>query len=73
MSIPHGLTLTRKEGECIIIGDPANPIGRLWVTKISCLPDGAPTKGKRCRITLDFPGLQIEREELARPAGEVSR
>lgn len=51
------LTLTRKEGEVIILGDPKNPMGTITVHSI---------KGDRARLSFDFPtSIAIHRKEIA--------
>jgi carbon storage regulator len=51
------LVITRKEGEEVVIGDPANPIGVIRIAAI---------KGDRVRIALDFPReIAVHRREIA--------
>lgn len=51
------LVITRREGEEVVIGDPANPIGVVRIASI---------KGERVRIAFDFPrSVQIHRREVA--------
>ncbi len=51
------LVITRREGEEVVIGDPANPIG---VVRIAAI------KGERVRVAFDFPrDVQIHRREVA--------
>lgn len=51
------LVITRREGEEVVIGDPANPIG---VVRIAAV------KGDRVRVAFDFPrSVQIHRREVA--------
>lgn len=52
------LALSRKEGERIIIGDPAKPLGTIKVVEIH---------GDQVRLGLEFPReVEIYREEIAR-------
>ena len=51
------LVLTRREGEDIVIGDPANPTARVRVVSI---------KGDRVRIAVDAPrAVEVHRAEVA--------
>lgn len=51
------LVITRKEGEEIVIGDPAAPLGIVRIASI---------KGDRVRIALDFPReVPVHRSEVA--------
>lgn len=51
------LVITRREGEEVVIGDPANPMGRVWVASI---------KGDRVRLAFDFPrSVDVHRREVA--------
>lgn len=51
------LVVTRKEGEEIVIGDPANPLGVIRIAGI---------KGDRVRVALEFPkDVMVLRRELA--------
>ncbi len=51
------LALTRRVGEEVIIGDPANPLGKIRVVEI---------QGDKVRLAFDFPReCQINRKELA--------
>ena len=51
------LVITRKEGEEIVIGDPAQPLGVVRIASI---------KGDRVRIALDFPReVPVHRREIA--------
>ncbi len=51
------LVVTRKEGEEIVIGDPANPLGVIRIAGI---------KGDRVRVALEFPkDIMVLRRELA--------
>ena len=51
------LVITRKEGEEIVIGDPANPLGVVRIASI---------KGDRVRVALDFPReVPVHRREVA--------
>jgi len=63
------LVITRREGEEVVIGDPANPQGVVRIASI---------KGDRVRIAFDFPReVEVHRREVAeqiavqRPAGVV--
>jgi carbon storage regulator len=51
------LVITRREGEEVVIGDPANPIGVVRIASI---------KGDRVRIAFDFPrAIDVHRREVA--------
>ena len=51
------LVITRKEGEEVVIGDPAKPLGVVRIASI---------KGDRVRIALDFPrDIPVHRREIA--------
>lgn len=51
------LALTRRVGEEVVIGDPAQPLGRIRVVEI---------QGDKVRLAFDFPReCQINRKELA--------
>ena len=51
------LVITRREGEEVVIGDPANPIGIVRIASI---------KGDRLRIAMDFPReIAVHRKEVA--------
>ena len=51
------LVITRREGEEVVIGDPAHPIGIVRIASI---------KGDRVRIALDFPrDIPVHRSEVA--------
>jgi carbon storage regulator CsrA len=51
------LALTRRVGEEIVIGDPANPLGVIRVVDVH---------GDKVRLSFDFPStVQINRRELA--------
>ncbi|MCC6680883.1 MAG: carbon storage regulator [Phycisphaeraceae bacterium] len=51
------LALTRRVGEEVVIGDPANPLGFIRVVEIH---------GDKVRLGFDFPRqTQINRRELA--------
>lgn len=50
------LVLTRKEGETIVIGDPAAPLGTIKVVDI---------RGDRVRLGIDFPrDVAVHRQEV---------
>lgn len=60
------LVITRREGDEVVIGDPANPIGVVRVAMI---------KGDRVRLAFSFPRqIQVHRSEIAEQikAGIVS-
>ena len=51
------LALTRKVGEEVVIGDPADPLGVIRVVDIH---------GDKVRLSFDFPReTQVNRRELA--------
>lgn len=51
------LVITRREGEEIVIGDPANPLGVVRIASI---------KGDRVRLALAFPReVEVHRREVA--------
>ncbi len=51
------LVITRREGEEVVIGDPANPIGIVRVASV---------KGDRVRLAMDFPReVEVHRREVA--------
>ena len=51
------LVITRREGEEVVIGDPANPLGVVRIASI---------KGDRVRIAMDFPReVAVHRKEVA--------
>lgn len=51
------LVITRREGEEVVIGDPANPIGIVRVATI---------KGDRVRLAFAFPReIDVHRREVA--------
>lgn len=51
------LVITRREGEEVVIGDPASPIGVVRVVSI---------KGDRVRVAFDFPRtVEVHRREVA--------
>lgn len=51
------LALTRRAGEEVVIGDPANPLGVIRVVELH---------GDKVRLSFDFPReVQINRKELA--------
>jgi carbon storage regulator len=51
------LVITRREGEEVVIGDPANPIGIVRIASI---------KGDRVRLALSFPrDVEVHRREVA--------
>ena len=72
------LVISRREGEEVVIGDPASPYGVVRIASI---------KGDRVRLAFDFPReIQVHRREVAqqildakpsvvgairRPGGEV--
>ncbi|MFM7135365.1 MAG: carbon storage regulator [Planctomycetota bacterium] len=51
------LVITRREGEEVVIGDPASPIGIVRIAAI---------KGDRVRIAFEFPRtVEVHRREVA--------
>ena len=51
------LVITRREGEEVVIGDPANPVGVGRVASV---------KGDRVRLAMDFPReVEVHRREVA--------
>jgi carbon storage regulator CsrA len=51
------LVITRREGEEVVIGDPANPAGVVRVASI---------KGDRVRLAFAFPReIEVHRREVA--------
>ena len=51
------LALSRRVGEKVVIGDPANPLGVIQVVAV---------QGDKVRLAFDFPrDVQINRMELA--------
>lgn len=51
------LVITRREGEEVVIGDPANPLGVVRVVGM---------KGDRVRLAFDFPReVDVHRREIA--------
>ncbi|MFK7962282.1 MAG: carbon storage regulator [Phycisphaerales bacterium] len=51
------LVITRREGEEVVIGDPANPQGIVRIAQI---------KGDRVRIAFQFPReVEVHRREVA--------
>lgn len=51
------LVITRREGEEVVIGDPAKPLGVIRIASI---------KGDRVRVALDFPReIAVHRREVA--------
>lgn len=51
------LVITRREGEEVIVGDPANPLGTVRIITI---------KGDRVRIAFTFPrDVEVHRREVA--------
>jgi carbon storage regulator len=51
------LVITRREGEEVVIGDPANPIGVVRIASV---------KGDRVRLALNFPReVEVHRREVA--------
>ena len=51
------LVITRREGEEVVIGNPASPLGIIRIASI---------KGDRVRIALDFPReIPVHRKEVA--------
>ncbi|MSR19231.1 MAG: carbon storage regulator [Phycisphaerales bacterium] len=61
------LVITRREGEEVVIGNPAAPIGIVRIASI---------KGDRVRLAFEFPReIAVHRREVADQivAGEVSK
>ena len=51
------LVITRREGEEVVIGDPANPMGIVRIAAI---------KGDRVRLAFSFPReIDVHRREVA--------
>ena len=51
------LVISRREGEEVVIGDPASPYGVVRIASI---------KGDRVRLAFDFPReIQVHRREVA--------
>lgn len=51
------LVVTRREGEEVVIGDPASPIGTVRIASI---------RGDRVRVAFDFPkNVSVNRKEVA--------
>jgi carbon storage regulator CsrA len=51
------LVITRREGEEVVIGDPANPLGTVRIASI---------KGDRVRLAFAFPReIDVHRREVA--------
>ena len=51
------LVITRREGEEVVIGDPANPLGIVRIATI---------KGDRVRLAFSFPReIDVHRREVA--------
>ncbi len=51
------LVITRREGEEVVIGDPASPIGVVRIVSL---------KGDRVRVAFDFPRtVEVHRREVA--------
>ena len=51
------LVITRREGEEVVIGDPANPIGVVRIATIT---------GDRVRLAFSFPReIEVHRREVA--------
>lgn len=51
------LVITRREGEEVVIGDPASPIGVIRIAGI---------KGDRVRVAMEFPReIAVHRREVA--------
>ena len=51
------LVITRREGEEVVIGDPANPTGTVRIASI---------KGDRVRLAFAFPReIEVHRREVA--------
>ena len=59
------LALTRRAGEEVVIGDPANPLGVIRVVELH---------GDKVRLSFDFPReVQINRKELADQKAQTTR
>ena len=59
------LALTRRVGEEVVIGDPAQPVGVIRVVEIH---------GDKVRLAFDFPrDMQINRRELAEQKAKASQ
>lgn len=59
------LVITRREGEEVVIGDPAKPLGIVRIASI---------RGDRVRIAFDFPReVQVHRREVADQIKEEGR
>ncbi len=59
------LALTRRAGEEVVIGDPANPLGIIRIVELH---------GDKVRLSFDFPReIQINRKELADQKVKSSR
>lgn len=59
------LALTRRVGEEIVIGDPANPLGKIRVVDIH---------GDKVRLAFDFPKeTEINRSELAEQKAQAKK
>mgnify|MGYP001142001812 CR=1 FL=1 len=59
------LALTRRPGEEIVIGDPANPMGVIRIVDIH---------GDKVRLSFDFPlDVKINRRELAEQKARQQR
>ena len=51
------LVITRREGEEVVVGDPANPIGTVRIAAI---------RGDRVRLAFEFPReIDVHRREVA--------
>jgi len=51
------LVITRREGEEVVVGDPANPIGTVRIASI---------RGDRVRLAFEFPReIDVHRREVA--------
>lgn len=51
------LVITRREGEEVVVGDPANPLGTIRIASI---------KGDRVRLAFSFPReIDVHRREVA--------
>ncbi len=59
------LALTRRIGEEVVIGDPANPLGVIRVVEI---------QGDKVCLAFDFPrSMQVNRKELADRKANTSK